>query len=181
MPIDSIEDYLGCKLIRFKTFDDDRGSFLETFNEEISNIIGFWPIQENTSRSKKNVVRGLHIQYDPPAAKLIRVIKGKIQDIAVDCRRESKTFGKHISIDLDDSFYHWFFIPSGFAHGFLSLKEDTIVNYFVSEKYRKEGDLSIFPFDEEIKIDWKILQSESILSHKDRNAMSFGEFKCKQF
>jgi dTDP-4-dehydrorhamnose 3,5-epimerase len=181
MPIDSILDYAGCKLIRFKTFDDNRGSFFESFNDEISRLVGFWPAQENISVSKKNVVRGLHIQNEPPAAKLIRVIKGKILDVAVDCRRESENFGSHVSVELNDSFSHWFLVPAGFAHGFVSLEEGTVVNYFVSERYSKSGDLSIFPFDRDLGIDWKITRSDAILSQKDENAMSFGDFKCRQF
>jgi len=180
MPIDSITDYLDCKLIRFKTFDDNRGSFFESFNDEIAEIAGFRPVQENISRSKKNVVRGLHIQHDPPAAKLIRAFKGRIQDVAVDCRKGSKTFGEYVTVDLDDSFPHWFLVPVGFAHGFLSLEEDTIVNYLVSERYNKDGETSIFPFDKDVGIEWRISESDSILSLKDRNALSFGDFSCKQ-
>lgn len=180
MPIDSIIDHLDCKLIRFRTFDDNRGSFFESFNDEISSIVGFRPAQENISISKNRVVRGLHIQHEPAAAKLIRVIRGRIQDIAVDCRKDSETFGKYVTVDLDDSFPHWFLVPSGFAHGFLSLEEGTVVNYLVSQRYNKEGETSIFPFDKDLNVNWKISKSDAILSQKDADAISFGDFKCRQ-
>lgn len=171
----SIEYYLSCKLIKFSPISDSRGFFYESFNEEISKITGFWPTQENVSKSSKGVIRGLHMQHSPPAAKLVRVISGKIRDVAVDFRRDSPSYGKHVYVDLDDSFPHWFLIPEGHLHGFSVLSEYAVVNYLVSAPYVPGGEISVNPFSRSLGIDWKITREESLQSEKDKNAIDFEE------
>ena len=171
----NVKNHLDCKLIKFSPFSDSRGFFYESFNEEISKITGFWPKQENVSRSVKGVIRGLHMQHSPPAAKLIRVVSGKIRDVAVDFRRSSSSYGKHVYVDLDDSFPHWFLIPEGHLHGFSVLSEHAVVNYLVSEPYVPGGEISVNPFSRSLEIDWKITREESLQSEKDKNAIDFEE------
>jgi len=173
----NIEYHLDCKLIRFNPLYDSRGYFYESFNDEISKIIGFWPRQENISKSEKSVIRGLHMQHSPSTAKLIRVVSGKIRDVAVDCRRSSPTYGKHVYVDLDDSFPHWFLIPEGYLHGFGVLSDNAIVNYLVSAPYSPGGEISVNPFSKSLGIDWKISRGESLQSEKDRNSIEFEDIK----
>ena len=171
----NVEHHLDCKLIRFSLISDSRGFFYESFNEEISKITGFWPKQENVSKSVKGVIRGLHMQHSPPAAKLIRVVSGKIRDVAVDFRRSSSSYGKYVYVDLDDSFPHWFLIPEGHLHGFSVLSEHAVVNYLVSAPYVPGGEISVNPFSRSLGIDWKITREESLQSEKDKNAIDFEE------
>lgn len=171
----NVEYHLDCKLIKFSPLSDSRGFFYESFNEEISKITGFWPKQENISKSSKGVIRGLHMQHSPPAAKLIRVVSGKIRDVAVDFRKSSSSYGKHVYVDLDDSFPHWFLIPEGHLHGFSVLSEYAVVNYLVSTPYSPGGEISVNPFSRSLGIDWKITREESLLSEKDKNAIDFEE------
>ena len=171
-----VEPHLGCNLITFDPIEDQRGYFYESFNKNLSDIVGFWPMQENTSKSFKNVVRGLHLQYAPPAAKLVRVLAGKIQDVAVDCRRSSPNYGRHVSIILDDSLPQWFHVPEGFAHGFCVLSDYAIVNYYVSQKYNPNGEVSINAFSHDLKINWSIHQENAIMSEKDKKALEFEDF-----
>jgi len=173
-----VETITGCSLIRFEPYEDHRGYFYESFNHEISEIVGFWPKQENVSKSSKNVVRGLHLQHTPPASKLIRVLTGKIQDVAVDCRKNSRTYGKHASVVLDSSTPHWFHVPMGYAHGFCVLSDYAIVNYYVSETYSPLGEVSIDPFTKSLEINWLIQKKDAILSEKDKNAIRFEDYSA---
>ena len=160
-----------------KKYKDNRGCFFENFNSSIfeeETGISFNIIQENISFSKKNVLRGLHFQKGKfTQKKLISVIKGKILDVIVDIRPKSTNFGKWISYILDDLKNESLYIPEGFAHGFLSLDQDTKISYKVDKPYNKESECSILWNDKFIGVNW--LCKKPILSNKDKEALSFSE------
>ena len=163
-----IEDVI---LITPKTFEDERGFFMETYKKtdfEANGIIGEFS-QENHSKSTKGVLRGLHFQKEPYAqAKLIRCIKGKIYDVAVDIRKNSKTFGKYIKVELSENNKKMLFIPKGFAHGFVTLSNEAEIVYKAQGEYNPNADCGIIWNDEDINIDWGI-DFNPILSQKDKN------------
>jgi len=157
-------------LIKPKVFEDHRGFFIEVFKKEDFEKFGinFNPVQENHSKSKYGVLRGLHFQKEPyQQAKLIRCIKGKIFDVAVDIRRNSPTFGRHVSTILSSKNKQILFIPKGFAHGFQVLSKEAEVIYLTDVPYKPEYDSGIIWNDEDLKIEWPIKQP--ILSEKDKN------------
>ena len=164
-------EILDVLVIKPKVFKDDRGYFLETYKEkELNDFLGFEVnfCQENESKSSFGVLRGLHFQNPPfSQAKLVRVIQGNILDVVVDIRKGSKTFGKHISIELNEINKKQLFIPRGFAHGFLVLSETAIVSYKVDNLYNPDYEDGIMFNDEMLNIDWKISYDEIILSEKD--------------
>jgi len=164
-------EILDVLVIKPKVFKDDRGYFLETYKEkELNDFLGFEVnfCQENESKSSFGVLRGLHFQNPPfSQAKLVRVIQGNILDVVVDIRKGSKTFGKHISIELNEINKKQLFIPRGFAHGFLVLSETAIVSYKVDNLYNPDYEDGIMFNDEMLNIDWKISHDEIILSEKD--------------
>ncbi|MBL7899807.1 MAG: dTDP-4-dehydrorhamnose 3,5-epimerase [Crocinitomicaceae bacterium] len=151
-------------------FTDERGAFMETFNQKIideaaGRHLEF--VQDNQSISKKNVVRGLHFQIPPFAqAKLVRVLKGKVIDVAVDLRKHSSTYGQHVSIELSAENNTVFFIPEGFAHGFSVLEENTVFAYKCSAFYSKQHEGSILWNDQALNINWKI--ENPVVSDKDK-------------
>ena len=164
--------------------NDERGCFYENYNFNTfkkETGISFNVVQENISFSKRNVLRGLHFQKGKYAqAKLISVIRGKILDIIVDVRPKSVNFGKWISYILDDLSNELIFVPAGFAHGFLSLDNNTKISYKVDKHYNKESECSVIWNDIDINIDWPC--KKPILSEKDRNALTFNEnYKLKNF
>ena len=153
----------GLKIIQTKMFFDKRGFFKEIFrNNLIKNDFKF----DVMSSSKKNVIRGLHIQTKKPQAKVITVVFGKIMDVAVDLRKNSKTFGKYYSLIISDKSEYSFYIPEGFAHGFLCLSDHCIVHYKCSEYRHKESETTLDWRDQEVKIKWPI--KKPILSKKDK-------------
>jgi len=167
----------GLVVIEPNVFEDDRGHFYESYNRERfeKNGIKDLFVQDNQSLSQKGVLRGLHFQNPPCAqAKLIRVIKGKVLDIAVDLRKESPTYGEHYSIELSASNKKMFYIPTGFAHGFLTLEDDTIFSYKCSNFYNKESEDALLWNDATLGIDWKIINP--LLSDKDKEAPSFNQY-----
>lgn len=161
-------------LIQPRVFKDERGYFFECFNYKTFEIkAGFVPnfVQDNESKSDKLVLRGLHYQLAPFAqAKLVRVIKGKILDVAVDIRKGSATYGQYVKAILSEDNKKQLFVPKGFAHGFLALEDETIVSYKCDEYYNKEHERGITPSDAFINIDWGIDMEDAILSEKDKNA-----------
>lgn len=162
-----IEDLL---VITPNTFEDDRGYFFESYSEAsfAKNGINLKFIQDNQSFSKHGVIRGLHFQAAPYAqAKLVRVLQGEILDVAVDIRKDSKTFGQHFSILLSSENNKQLLIPKGFAHGFSVLSETAMVSYKVDEVYNKESESGIRYDDPFLAIDWKIDASKIIISEKD--------------
>lgn len=166
----------GVWLIEPKVFHDERGYFMEAFKEEefCAHIGKIHFIQDNESKSSFGVLRGLHYQKgEYSQAKLVRVIKGKVLDVAVDLRRSSSTYGKYVSVELSEDNKRQFFIPRGFAHGFLVLSDDAIFTYKVDNAYNPEAEASIRFNDETIGINWPITKEQLLLSNKDGQAVSF--------
>lgn len=174
-------DIKGLIVITPEIFHDHRGYFFETFNMRAFNEItglGISFIQDNESLSGSSVLRGLHYQLPPfEQAKLIRVVKGKVFDIAVDIREGSETYGQYFGIELSEENKKQLFIPAGFAHGFLSLRNDTILSYKCSNYYHQASEAGIRYDDPILNIDWKVDKKEFLLSEKDKGLPSFGEHK----
>ncbi len=171
-------DIKGLFLIKPTVFEDQRGSFFESFNlkkykEILGNDIDL--VQDNLSVSKKNVLRGLHFQTPPFAqGKLVSVLRGSVLDVAVDLRKKSTTFGKYFSVKLSEVNHLQLWIPPGFAHGFIALEENTIFSYKCSNYYAPHNEQTILWKDESLAIDWKITQP--IISQKDEQAINFADF-----
>ncbi|WP_077155802.1 dTDP-4-dehydrorhamnose 3,5-epimerase [Bacteroides bouchesdurhonensis] len=166
----------GVWLIEPKVFSDERGYFMEAFKQDEfeANIGPVNFIQDNESRSSFGVLRGLHYQKgEYSQSKLVRVIKGKVLDIAVDLRQSSPTFGKYISVLLSEENKRQFFIPRGFAHGFAVLSEEAIFTYKVDNKYAPQAEASIIYNDETLGIDWLLAESQMLLSPKDKQGITF--------
>ncbi|GAB5566138.1 MAG: dTDP-4-dehydrorhamnose 3,5-epimerase [Winogradskyella sp.] len=161
----------GCYVITPRVFQDKRGEFFESFNQDkFEQLTGVNPnfVQDNQSISHKNVLRGLHFQIgDYAQAKLVRVISGSVLDVVVDIRPNSKTFGKYITLVLDDKTNKQLYIPRGMAHGFLSLEDNTIFSYKCDNYYNKASERGIIFNDESIGIDWNEDDASLIVSEKD--------------
>jgi len=161
----------GCFEVEPTIFEDDRGYFFEsfnqnTFNDQLGLNINF--VQDNESFSSKGVLRGLHFQAGKYAqAKLVRVIKGKVMDVVVDVRRNSSTFGQHIAKELSEDNKKQLFIPRGFAHGFVVLSDTAIFSYKCDNFYNKASERGIIYNDKTLKIDWGLKKRELIVSEKD--------------
>lgn len=158
-------------------FEDERGYFFESYNENQFNKAGIIChfIQDNQSKSQKGVLRGLHFQNPPYAqGKLVRVISGSVLDVAVDIRKKSPTYGQHFSIELTEQNKTMLWIPPGFAHGFATLENNTIFSYKCTNLYNKESEKCIFWNDQNLNIDWQL--NSPILSKKDINGTPFQEF-----
>lgn len=167
----------GLLIIQPKVFADDRGYFFEAYNkkvlEEKGVIVDF--VQDNQSLSQKGVLRGLHFQNQPYAqGKLVSVIKGAVLDVAVDIRKNSTTYGQHYALELNETNKTMFWIPPGFAHGFLTLQDNTIFSYKCSNYYNKSAEDAILWNDKTINIKWGI--ENPILSEKDQKAQVFSTF-----
>ena len=165
-------DIEGVYIIEPHLFEDERGYFFEAFSErKFAELTGIETrfVQDNESRSAKGVVRGLHFQLPPHAqSKLVRVVRGKILDIAVDIRRGSPTFGHYVAVELSEYNHRQLFIPRGFAHGFSILEGDAIVEYKCDNYYAPESEGAIRWDDPTLAIDWHIAHSEVIVSAKDK-------------
>ncbi|WP_299434158.1 dTDP-4-dehydrorhamnose 3,5-epimerase [uncultured Aquimarina sp.] len=161
----------GCFVLKPRIFKDERGSFFESFNANtFKEITGLQTdfVQDNQSISSKGILRGLHFQKGEYAqAKLVRVTKGSVLDVAVDLRQDSPTLGKHFAIELNDQNNYQLFVPRGFAHGFVVLSDEAIFNYKCDNYYNKEAESGIIYNDPELSIDWKIKTSEIKVSEKD--------------
>ncbi|WP_419224980.1 dTDP-4-dehydrorhamnose 3,5-epimerase [Acinetobacter sp. A2] len=162
-----------------RVFRDDRGWFMESFNQQIFEkaladrgleIPNF--VQDNHSFSKKGVLRGLHYQLNPHAqGKLVRVVQGRAWDVAVDIRKDSETFGQWVGVELSSENYKQFWIPAGFAHGFIALEDNTQFLYKTTDYYSKECERSIFWDDSTLAIDWPLKDIEEVIvSNKDQIA-----------
>ena len=169
------------KIIRPKKFGDHRGFFSETYNKKVLSEHGIDLdfVQDNHSLSMdKGVIRGLHYQTPPFAQdKLVRVIRGTILDVAVDIRRNSPTYGKHIKIIISEDEWNQILVPIGFAHGFCTLEPNTEVIYKVTNYYSPENDAGIYWNDEELGIEWPISEAHAILSDKDKRQPKFSQIK----
>lgn len=163
----------GVYIIEPKVFEDARGYFFESYNESefTKNGISNHFVQDNQSKSSYGVIRGLHCQLGKHSqAKLVRVLKGKVLDVAVDIRKGSPTFGKHVAVELSDENQRQLFIPRNFLHGFSVLSEEAIFAYKCDNLYCKEAEFGIRYDDPEIGIDWKVPTNKVITSEKDRLA-----------
>jgi len=167
----------GLIIIEPNVFEDERGYFYESYNkDEFSrNGVKDFFVQDNQSLSQKGVLRGLHFQTPPfSQAKLIRVVQGSVLDLAVDLRKNSRSYGQHYAIELSSSNKKMFYIPEGFAHGFLTLQDNTIFSYKCSNVYNKESEDAILWNDKDLDINWGI--DHPILSEKDEKAQAFNQY-----
>lgn len=169
-------DIEGVLILEPKVFGDSRGYFMESFRKSDFPDVNF--VQDNESKSSYGVLRGLHFQKGEAAqAKLVRVISGRVMDVAVDIRPDSPTFGKHIAVELSGENHRQFFIPRGMAHGFAVLSESAIFQYKCDNYYCPSAEGGIAWDDPELGIDWKIPAEDILLSEKDRRHQSFAEYK----
>jgi dTDP-4-dehydrorhamnose 3,5-epimerase len=165
-------------LITPKVFQDHRGHFFESFRDDIfseycNEKIVF--VQDNQSLSNKGILRGLHFQNPPHAqGKLVRVVKGAVIDVAVDIRKDSINYGKHVAVELSENNFKMLFVPPGFAHGFVTLEDQTIFNYKCTDYYHPESESGIAWDSQSLNINWGI--SDPILSQKDLNNIDFDSF-----
>ncbi len=167
----------GLVVIKPTVFEDERGHFFEYYQKELfaQNGIEDDFVQDNQSLSQKGVLRGLHFQAPPYAqAKLIRVIKGAVLDVAVDIRKNSPTYGKHFSIELNERNKKQLYIPVGFAHGFFTLEDNTLFSYKCSNYYHITSEGALLWNDKDLSINWNVAQP--VLSEKDKEATPFQQF-----
>lgn len=167
----------GLKILTPKVFGDARGYFMESYNhEKWFEILQTQFIQDNESASKKGVLRGLHFQKPPfSQSKLVRVVKGSVLDVVVDLRRNSPSFGQHYKIILTAENKKQFFIPEGFAHGFVALEDDTIFTYKCSNYYYPQSEGILLWNDETLNINWEI--EHPIISERDAKGTKFLDFQ----
>lgn len=162
----------GCFIIEPKVFEDTRGYFFESFNQEVfKEKVGLNVdfVQDNESFSSKGVLRGLHFQKGIHAqAKLVRTIKGRVLDVVVDIREDSKTFGEHFAVELSEENKKQLFVPKGFAHGFIVLSESAIFSYKCDTYYNKSSEGGIIYNDSTLNIKWGLPEEELIISDKDK-------------
>lgn len=174
-----IDGFNGLKTITPFYMEDERGFFLKGYEKDFFAKLGICgEIQEDfESFSIKNVIRGLHFQIKNPQAKLVRALTGQIYDVAVDLRKDSPSYGKWHAEILDCNIHNAYYIPQGFAHGFMVLSDSALVQYKCIGKYMKEYDSGIYYRDNDLKIDWPINEKESlIISQKDSDLISFKMF-----
>ena len=170
----------GVYIITPKKFGDNRGYFMETYNEHDfkENGLNYNFVQDNQSKSSKGVLRGLHFQINHPQAKLVRVIEGEVYDVAVDLRKGSKTYGKYVGVILSAENNKQLMIPRGFAHGFLVLSDNAIFAYKCDDFYHPEDEGGIAFDDPEVNIEWPFKDNLN-LSEKDKNRKTLKEVNIK--
>jgi dTDP-4-dehydrorhamnose 3,5-epimerase len=173
-------DIEGLVIIEPKIFGDARGYFFESFSqrefEAKVRTVNF--VQDNESMSSYGVMRGLHFQRPPFAqSKLVRCVKGRVLDVAVDIRKGSPTYGKHVAVELSEDNHRQFFVPRGFAHGFVVLSETAVFQYKCDNFYAPEADGGINIKDETLGIDWQIALEDAILSEKDTKHLCLKDFE----
>jgi dTDP-4-dehydrorhamnose 3,5-epimerase len=168
--------FTDVKIFIPKIYEDDRGIFFESYNKNIDNVLGISFFQENQSKSKKNVIRGIHYQWNKPMGKLARVTKGSGFDFLIDLRISSDTFGKYELVYLSEYNFKQIWIPEGFGHAFLSLEDDTQFCYKCSTVYNLESEGCINPLDNILNIDWPINYKNIILSEKDKKGQGFNDY-----
>jgi dTDP-4-dehydrorhamnose 3,5-epimerase len=170
-------DIDGLLIITSNVFKDDRGVFFESYNKQLFASLGLEVefVQDNQSVSHKGVIRGLHLQSPPFAqGKLVRVVCGSVLDVAVDIRKSSPSYGKHVAVKLDGENNTYFWIPEGFAHGFIALEDNTVFQYKVTNYYDKDSEMSIRWNDPVLNISWGI--EHPIVSEKDQQSSLFKDF-----
>jgi dTDP-4-dehydrorhamnose 3,5-epimerase len=167
----------GVLILEPRIFKDARGAFHETYNERVMEQAGLptrW-VQDNFSISKKNVIRGLHYQIQKTQGKLVRVSHGAVWDVAVDLRRSSPTFGKHVGVELSGENGLLFWIPQGFGHGFVALSETAGFSYKVTDYYSPVDERTLLWNDPEVGISWPVSADDAIVSDKDRQGLGLRE------
>jgi len=170
----------GLLIIEPKIWPDDRGYFYESYNKQRFTDAGIAVefVQDNQSSSQKGTLRGLHGQANPYAqGKLVRVLKGKVWDVAVDIRKGSPTYGQHFGMELTGDSHQQLWIPAGFLHGFLTLEDDTIFVYKITNFYNKESEIGVMWNDPDLALPWPIEGIDILLSSKDMVHPTFAEFK----
>lgn len=174
----------GCLIITPKIFEDDRGYFFESYNQqtfEKQTGIQVNFVQDNQSYSQYGVIRGLHRQTGAHAqAKLVRVLHGKVLDVAVDVRKNSPTYGEHVSVELSAANKKQFFVPRGFLHGFSVLSKTAVFAYKCDNYYHKASESGVIYNDTSLAIDWKIPQSEEVISPKDQELPFFEKSQSRR-
>ncbi len=172
------EPMRGLFLIEPNVFGDNRGYFFESYNKKIYERLGlsnYHFVQDNESKSGKNILRGLHFQKPPyTQAKLVRVVIGAVIDVVVDLRKNSSTYGEHFKAEINDHNKHMLLVPHGFAHGFLTLEDNTIFQYKCDNFYNISSEGSILWSDPVLNIDWGI--KDPVVSEKDKSAPLFSNF-----
>ncbi len=165
----------GVLLLKPEVYRDRRGIFLESYRKSLFRERGLKIdfVQDNVSSSKQHAIRGLHYQIENPQDKLIMVMQGEVLDVAVDLRRSSPTFGKHVKRIISQENRYQLFVPKGFAHGFSILSEEALVYYKCSDYYNPEGERGLYWNDPELDIDWEV--EDPIISEKDRNQPQLAE------
>lgn len=177
------EIFGGLKIFIPKVFEDYRGHFFESYNSnsfdpEFNEKEKIRFVQDNQSFSKYGVIRGIHIQLSPfSQSKLVRVLEGKILDVAIDLRKNSETFGRYFTLELSSENKKQLFIPNGFGHGFSVLSQTATVIYKCDQFYNKDSECGIIFNDQDLKIDWKIPEKDQIIGEKDLKNITFKEFK----
>ena len=169
----------GLVVLKPTVFKDNRGYFMESYNQKnINKLLGNVNfIQDNESESSRGVLRGLHFQKPPyTQAKLVRCLKGGVLDVALDLRKDSKTYGIFETISLTEENKKQLFIPKGFAHGFIVLSKSAILSYKVDNYYNPESESGIIWNDPDLNIDWRINKKEIIVSEKDKSLPTFNNF-----
>lgn len=171
-------DIEGPVIVEPRVFGDARGYFFESYSaRDFAQVAEVAFVQDNESRSCYGVVRGLHFQRPPYAqAKLVRVVEGRVLDVAVDIRRGSPTYGRHTAVELTGENHRQFFIPQGFAHGFAVLSETALFQYKCDEFYHPESEGALAWDDLTLAIDWRLPAADVVLSDKDRHHPSFKDF-----
>lgn len=172
-------DIDGILILEPRVFKDARGYFFESYSKKVFDEIvpGIEFVQDNESCSSRGVMRGLHFQCPPfSQAKLVRCVRGAVLDVAVDIRKGSTTYGKHVAVELTEDNHRQFFIPKGFAHGFAVLSDTAVFQYKCDEYYHPEADGGISILDASLGIDWRIDPTEAILSEKDTRHPILSEF-----
>jgi len=167
----TVTELSGAFLLHPKVYEDERGSFSETFNQEIRESIGGASfVQDNESHSKRGVLRGLHYQVLKPQGKLVRVVAGEVFDVIVDLRKCSPTFGKHCSVVLSGQNRNILWVPEGFAHGFLTLSESAVLLYKCTDRYSPQHERTLMWNDPDLGIQWP-LKGNPLLSPKDARGL----------
>ena len=173
-------EIVGLKIIEPRIFGDARGYFFESFNErDFSDQTGIKVrfVQDNESKSRYGVVRGLHFQKPPHAqSKLVRVVKGRVLDVAVDIRRGSPSYGRHVAVELTEENHRQLFLPRGMAHGFAVLSDEVLFQYKCDDYYHPESEGAIACDDPTLAIDWHLPKDDVLLSEKDSHHPKFNDF-----
>ena len=167
----------GVLILEPRIFKDERGAFCETYNERAMKDVGLpthW-VQDNFSVSKQNVVRGIHYQIQNTQGKLVRVTHGVVWDVAVDLRRSSPTFGKHVGVELSGENGRLFWIPEGFGHGFVALSDTAGFAYKVTEYYSPADERTLLWNDPAIAIPWPVSETDAVVSGKDQQGRTLDQ------